>query len=195
MNSNTCSLYHFRLIGNKDLNDGYIGVTSNISKRKYKHINTPVNLVTRKIIESGVCTEFVVLLVADRESCLKVEKLLRPEPNIGWNVITGGENAIFPDDLKEVMSSRKIGNNNVGSGSSHHFYGKTGKDSVRYGTRGAKSPNYKGLWHTPFGVFESKALASESTGIPMSTIHNRCNNSQNFDDWYFELLTKEGEIE
>lgn len=194
MDNNICSLYHFRLLGNEDLNAGYIGVTSNMSKRKYKHIATPVNSVTKGIIESGVFTEFVVILVANRDYCLTIEKLLRPEPNIGWNVITGGENAIFPEDVKELLSIRKIGNTNVGSGTSHHFYGKTGKESVRYGTRGAKSPNYKGLWYTPFGVFESKALASESTGVPMSTIHNRCN-SQNFNDWYFEPITKEGELE
>ena len=48
MHNSVCSLYHLRLLGNDDLNNGYIGVTSNLSKRKYNHINTPVNSVTKK---------------------------------------------------------------------------------------------------------------------------------------------------
>lgn len=188
MNNKICYLYHFRLIGNTDLSDGYIGVASDISKRKYKHINTPVNSITKEIIDSMVPIEFVILLQSTREYCLSVEKLLRPSTNIGWNVISGGKNSTFPSNIKDIMSKNKIGNSNVGSGEDHHFHGKIGKDAVRYGTRGAKNPNHIGHWVTPLGAFESMSLAADAIGVPKSTIFYRCVTSNNFYDWYFKEI-------
>ena len=188
MSEDCCVLYHMRLVGNVDLNDGYIGVCSDLSKRKYKHFDTPVNHITKAIIESGFPIEFVVLLKSNRHYCLEIEKKLRPETNMGWNVKTGGNLSEYPTDMKEQMSIRKIGNKNVGSGKAHHFHGKIGKDGVRYGTRGAKNPNHIGHWVTPFGTFESMSLAGEHIGVATSTIFYRCVTSLKFDGWYFKPL-------
>lgn len=178
-------LYHLRQKGNSDLSEGYIGVCNDLSKRRYKHFNTPVNPVMAEIISYGIPLEMVVLVISTRENCLLMEEKLRPETNIGWNTRAGGLSGVFCEESKLAMAGAKIGNSNVGSGEDHPFFGKTGKNVVRYGTEGEKSPLHKGYWITPEGNFPSMALASKANGVAKSTVHYRCITSNNHSDWYF----------
>lgn len=181
-------LYHIREKGNTNLNEGYIGVCEDRSKRLYRHKNDPVNDKTKLMIESGIEWEFVTLIIASREYCHEIEAKLRPTYNIGWNVKPGGLVSNFPEETKEKFSKSKLGNKNVGSGVDHHFHGKVGELAVRFGTRGAKNPNHIGHWVTPLGEFESQSLAAEAHGISKSSVFYRCKQSEGFPDWYFKEL-------
>lgn len=177
-------VYHMHYPYETDTMLGYIGVTGDLSKRKWKHRNDPVNHLTAEAVSNGVV--FTVIYRGTEKECLDIEKVLRPDTNIGWNIRTGGDNYIQSQDSKDKMSEKKLGNKNVGSGESHHFTGKSGKDAVRFGTRGEKSPMHKGFWITPSGSFASKSLAAESCNVSMSTVDYRCKHKTNFKEWYFE---------
>lgn len=177
-------LYHMHLKDHEDTSDGYIGVTSNLAKRKWRHLNDPVNDKTAHAILIGV--EFTVLHRGSKEECLELEKMFRPFPDIGWNCRVGGLEVIHSTETIEKMSVSKIGNCNAGSGEHHHFHGKTGESSIRYGTKGEKHPLHKGFWVTPFGRFGSQSLAADAEGCAKSTIYYRCKVSTSNPDYYFE---------
>ena len=179
-------LYHLHFEEDDNLSNGYIGVCFDHSKRKYTHFNKPVNDVVREAFASGKKILFTILLKSTKDYCLEMEHKLRPLPNMGWNVKSGGNNSCFPTDIKQLMSKKKIGNTNVGKGEDHHFYGKTGEQSVRFGTKGILHHSYIGEWVTPFGSFGSGALAGEALGICKATVFYRCLTSPNFKDWYFK---------
>lgn len=76
-------------------------------------------------------------------------------------------------------------------GSKNSFYGKTHSKETKKklskahkGKVGKKSPNFKGIYYTPFGVFESSRLAARAIGCDKKTITNRCE-SDKFPDYYF----------
>lgn len=122
-------VYHMHHPYETDTTLGYIGVTGDLSKRKWRHLNDPVNHLTAKAVSDGVV--FTVIHRGSRKECLDIELSLRPECDIGWNLRVGGDKVIQSDETKSKMSAIKIGNTNVGSGVEHHFTGKVGKDAVR----------------------------------------------------------------
>lgn len=169
---------------------GYIGVTADLSKRKWRHLNDPVNHLTAEAVLSGVI--FTVIYRGTRSECLDIELLLRPECNIGWNLRVGGKKVVHSEETKHKMSVKKLGNKNVGSGEGHHFTGVRGRDAVRFGTCGLMSPSHKGFWVTPSGRYASQSLAAESEGVSKGTIFYRCKHKTNFNGWYFEEKSNEG---
>jgi len=71
---------------------GYIGVSNNTKVRWNEHSKRPSNLhIQRAIAKYGwdILVKEVVL-VADKDYCLDIETKLRPENQIGWNVVLGG---------------------------------------------------------------------------------------------------------
>lgn len=180
-------VYHMHYPNEVDTSYGYIGVTGDLPKRKWKHLNEPVNHLTEEAVLNDVV--FTVIYHGTEEECLYIENTLRPCTNMGWNIRTGGDNFIQSQESKDKMSLKKIGNTNAGSGKDHHFTGKVGKDSVRFGTRGEKSPLHKGFWVTPSGRYASQSLAAESEGVSKGTVFYRCKHKTNFKEWYFEGIT------
>lgn len=73
--------------------EGYIGITNNPHKRFQQHRNLEsknTGYLYRKNMPKAD-TRFKILLISDRDTCLNLEKTLRPERNIGWNTAIGGE--------------------------------------------------------------------------------------------------------
>jgi predicted GIY-YIG superfamily endonuclease len=74
------------------LTQGYIGVSSDISRRWESHKNRTQNGRLKNAIKSYGWDTLVkkVILIADRWYCLMVEAKLRSADNIGWNHASGG---------------------------------------------------------------------------------------------------------
>lgn len=71
---------------------GYIGITNNIKRRWYKHKTLTQNMHLKNAINKYGWDNLVkeVILIADNDYCLSVEKILRPSKDIGWNIVEGG---------------------------------------------------------------------------------------------------------
>tara|TARA_R110000868_G_scaffold121152_1_gene321501 strand:- start:529 stop:1044 length:516 start_codon:yes stop_codon:yes gene_type:complete len=78
--------------------DGYIGVSKNANKRwayghkwahaKGRHDNPHLSSAISKHGWDNLVK--TILVVADESYCYDLERKLRPEDNIGWNLVTGG---------------------------------------------------------------------------------------------------------
>lgn len=88
-------VYWIREQSHTDLmTQGYIGVSGNVSKRFAAHRNMEngTNAYLRHAIQKHGWDNMVksVLLMADKEYCLDIERKLRPADKIGWNLTVGG---------------------------------------------------------------------------------------------------------
>jgi hypothetical protein len=97
-----------------------------------------------KSISQSIVSE--ILLIADKSYCYLIEQKLRPNRNIGWNKSPGGYR------------------NNV----------MIGADNPNYGCHGQNAPNFKGLWITPLGKFETSNEAAAAHNLQQSAIIRKC---------------------
>ena len=86
--------------------EGYIGVTNNTERRwrdhevgnsNSKHLQNAI----KKYGWKNLITQ--VLVLAEEDYCFQVEKQLRAENNMGWNIVRGGGN---PPNQKGVKRSQ-----------------------------------------------------------------------------------------
>lgn len=187
MSKATRKTYVYQIARQKDVGDttkGYIGVSYRPMYRFAQHKgHSPCNLILTRNFNKYEDLVMKILFEGTEQEAYKKEEELRPDPAMGWNIVQGGNipptrmGGKVSDETKLKQSKAKLGNTNVGEGENHHFYGKVGKDSVRFGTKGEKSPNHKGFWLTPEGKFGSMSLAADHFGLAKSTIHYRCKTS------------------
>ena len=88
---------------------GYVGVSLNVEKRLKTHIKRIKNKQhgNYNLVENFTSdVMFETVLVADEEYCYEVEKKLRPNTNIGWNINAGG---IKPPSQTGVKRKEKYG--------------------------------------------------------------------------------------
>lgn len=74
-------VYHIRVVGETDVMQGYIGVTSDIKRRRREH------KCAGRLCDGR---EYVILFTGSKEECYALEEKLRPHDNIGWNTGKGG---------------------------------------------------------------------------------------------------------
>lgn len=91
----TYCVYWIREKSHTDLmSQGYIGVSSNAEKRfiSHKEMNKGTNNHLRHAIKKYGWDNLVksVLLYAEKDYCLDIERKLRPADKIGWNLVVGG---------------------------------------------------------------------------------------------------------
>ena len=88
-------VYWIREQSHTDLmTQGYIGVSGNVAQRFASHRNMEkgTNTHLRRAIQKYGWDNMIasVLLVADKDYCLEMERKLRPADKIGWNLTAGG---------------------------------------------------------------------------------------------------------
>jgi predicted GIY-YIG superfamily endonuclease len=97
------SVYWIRHQDHTDMfSQGYIGISNNVKRRMINHFNQPTNTHMKNAINKYGWKNLVkqVVLVADNDYCLDIEKKLRPVDFIGWNQNAGGG---FPPKPKKGM--------------------------------------------------------------------------------------------
>lgn len=90
------SLYWIKSTSMDDpYSQGYVGITVNLKSRSQDHSRYTEDHFKKR--PKSFKEEYykgalsmVVLFHGDRESCLKLEKLMRPRPRVGWNLAEGG---------------------------------------------------------------------------------------------------------
>lgn len=101
----TCYVYWIHLPEHDDiLTQGYIGVTNNTKKRLAAHKRRRDNQnLCNHLTKYNDSVKMTILLAADRDYCLEMERKLRPERNIGWNAAEGGN---IPPSSKGLIRSK-----------------------------------------------------------------------------------------
>jgi predicted GIY-YIG superfamily endonuclease len=96
-----------------DLQQGYVGVTSNVKSRFYQHQQGDL-IVGRAIRKYNISFHDVKILFEfeDSKSAFLKEKELRPEIKIGWNIGVGGlggSRGPCSDEVRHLMSIKMSG--------------------------------------------------------------------------------------
>jgi len=87
------SVYWIRHQDHTDMfSQGYIGISNNVKRRMINHFNQPSNKHLKNAINKYGWENLIkeVILLADKDYCLDIEKKLRPFDFIGWNATSGG---------------------------------------------------------------------------------------------------------
>jgi hypothetical protein len=109
-------LYHICLPKDKgNFNEGYIGVTNDFDWRmyQYKSFNKITAPKLRFHFESGIKLEkYIINTYLHKKLALKIERKLRPKPNMGWNKNPGGGGGIsyhfVSEDEWKVRKSYRV---------------------------------------------------------------------------------------
>jgi predicted GIY-YIG superfamily endonuclease len=109
-------VYWIHLPNSNIKTDGYVGITNN-TKKRWKDHNHQTNAclhLARAIQKYGDSLIWEEIFTGSEEGCAQLEEYFRPEPNIGWNIKSGGKYYKHSEATKE-----KIGQASKGRG-----YGK-----------------------------------------------------------------------
>lgn len=122
MSNTKFTVYWIHLSEHTDMfTEGYIGITSKSPLERFKgHIKAtrqgfdyPLN---RAIEKYGNKLIVQTILIGSKEYCCEIERKLRPEQRIGWNLAVGGDKPrlgqIFSEEALKKISA-KMKNRNV----------------------------------------------------------------------------------
>lgn len=169
--------------------DGYVGIAVNFEQRMFAHkscAKTGKEQTLYKAIRKYGWDNLVkeIILISDENYCLEIEKKLRPQPRIGWNIAIGG-GEISGTHLKGVkqseqhlanrkkaligrvsgMKGKKMPKESVEK-TMQYVRGipKTDECKKKIGKANSKPLMVNGI------VYESWLQASQATGIPTGSI-------------------------
>jgi len=192
------SLYWIRMPDHNDIRfDGYVGISNNPIRRfdEHKKMNrsncilyNALNKYSDDIIFEVVRENLTI------EQAKDIEKELRPQQRIGWNIAVGGSvppsNAgIERPDIAKKMSGPSnpfFGKTHTAetkrmlsekmSGSNNYFYGKKRPEHSKKlkEKKGTSYPKFRGYFVTPFGNFDSYKEACDSIGITVYSLYEYC---------------------
>lgn len=151
-------VYHIRMVGNSNLNEGYIGVTNDIKKRISSHKRDAKTERRGRLLADLVNGnhEVVTIMEGSIKECLAKEKELRPLANIGANMASGG--------------SRNGGC--AWAGKKRPEHSAMMKESLKGNVNGNKSVYAAGF------IFESRRQAAKFLNVDYKTIYNRMKNDK-----------------
>ena len=111
------------------IRQGYIGVTTNFSKRRHHHIKKLDCLhLGRAITKYKELIVWDIVFEGTAEHCYSVENFLRPTENVGWNIRVGGRHSSgmqgkkHSEDAKQKMRKPKTAEakQNISNGQKGH---------------------------------------------------------------------------
>jgi len=103
------SVYWIRHQEHTDIfSQGYVGISNNVKRRMINHFNQPTNMHMKNAVNKYGWDNLVkqIVLIADKDYCLDIEKKLRPVDFIGWNQTVGG--GCPPKPKKGMGKGRKL---------------------------------------------------------------------------------------
>ena len=89
----THSVYWIRCADHTDMmTQGYIGVSGRFDRRMWEHFKLEGNRYLKFAIKKYGWDNLVKtqLLISTEDYCLDMERKLRPEDKLGWNIVAGG---------------------------------------------------------------------------------------------------------
>jgi len=108
--SNNYSVYWITKRDSSDyLNEGYIGISSNVSRRFNDHEKLmSTSILSRAISKYGWDNLDKIILVTglDKEFACFIEEMLRPSDKIGWNITKGGGLPPIPLGKKNALGNK-----------------------------------------------------------------------------------------
>lgn len=124
--------------------EGYIGISNkSLVDRKRNHIshakdqNRSKYAFQNAILKYGEQLIWKVILESDFEYCKDMERKLRPEPQIGWNISVGGNvpgyGRVVTDEERKKQSERNSGEGNPFFGKKHSEESKRKQSEVKQG--------------------------------------------------------------
>lgn len=172
--------------------DGYIGVTSQSAKERWrchKRDNSCCVHLKNAINKYGDSLIYEVVYEGTEKECLALEKKYRPIPSIGWNIKQGGGNSVMHSEESKRKISKKMKVSQIGKG--NNFYGKTHsaetKEKIRKVNSGANNPSYGKEAHNckkvicldTNVVYSSLTKASKELNINRNSIKFVCKGQRN----------------
>jgi len=127
--------------------EGYVGITENMQYRMWRHKKCKTNAHLTNSIKKHGWEQLVkdVILESDTVYCLDIEKKLRPQKNIGWNIAIGGGKpngweieTKLPEWVRKKISDGKTGK----AFSDEH---KENLSKAKSGKNGKLANNFKGF--------------------------------------------------
>jgi NUMOD3 motif len=114
------SVYHIHI--GPSLNEGYVGITKNttlrFSQHGWKRKDSNKHL-RNALFKYGDAVKFSIIVDGlDYEAASLVEEMLRPKPNMGWNIAAGGnippspKGKIRSKDYRANIAKAKLGEQN-----------------------------------------------------------------------------------
>lgn len=163
----SCFVYHICREQDKyDFSKGYIGVSNNPIYRWWRHeVYEKGNPHLKRAYSKYSDIIKYLIVQSSRPYCLELEKGLRPNKGIGWNIELGGGDP--PNQLGKSMSISQ--RQNIGKANKVRQLEKT-----------------KGVWIIEGVVYLSKLDASIALGVTRRTVTNRAYND-NFPSWKYVL--------
>lgn len=185
--------YVYHICRNRDLTNftkGYIGVAKEPTKRWGEHRRGKTNQHLINALRKHADVEFYVIFYGNLEHCYQLEEELRPEENMGWNINKGGSQPPNPKGKPHCISNLPPDKRRKGykhseetlikirkfqqSNKEHLSKIRRGSGNPNYGKTGSDNPNYKGMYFTPKGVFQSAQEAAEANNVSRHTVQKRC---------------------
>jgi len=104
--------------------DGYVGITNNTKQRwtKHKRLISESRHLKNAILKYNSELIWEVVFTGSEEGCTQLEEYFRPEPDIGWNIRSGGKYYKHSEEVKV-----KIGQANTGKKHSDEHKTKIGQ--------------------------------------------------------------------
>lgn len=160
------------------LTQGYVGITENINYRMWRHKRCRTNAHLTNAIKKHGWENLIkeVILISSTEYCLEIEKKLRPEKEIGWNIAIGGGKPMgwakgtkLPEWVK-----KRISESNAGKVFTDEHRENLAKS--KRGRNGPSSNNFKGFIkatniNTGDMVILDGAAAMEKLGLNNSAVY------------------------
>lgn len=189
--SKRCYVYHICRAKEKfNYQRGYIGVSVSPSSRWEHHKNRSENPHLINAIGKYQDIIFYTFFCSDPETCYDLERDLRPEKNIGWNINIGGSKPPSPKGTSNCISrlppekrrknfkhseETKIRLREVYDRDLHSKL-KTGSNNPSYKKYGVDNPNFSYYYITPDGIFDSMTTVGMYYGVARNTILRRYTN-------------------
>ncbi len=85
-----CKVYWLHHKDHTNIHEGYIGVSINVDRRLKEHFSNKENPHLHYAFQKYNNIECTILLEGSEDYCYEIEKKLRPNKKMGWNIAEGG---------------------------------------------------------------------------------------------------------
>ena len=173
--SRLCYLYHIRRQCHAGvLQEGYIGISYYPETRFKQHLCRKTNRHLSAAIEKYDDIQLDIITFGSRSEMLRLEKYLRPNSEIGWNICDGGGD---PPDTSQYWKGRKRtpehqANLNLA------LKGRKTQEETRKRLSAAgkesRNPSWSGYYVIDGIYYTTKELAAKHLNVSHQTVTYRC---------------------